>query len=108
MCACTISVSAFKHLSQWSFLIGDQEIESEASEVSTKDGSVAVTKQGDVSDEEEIEVVEGEDQKDMREFLQSEEGRKWLQDNPDKKVASYGSSDDCETSPSLPSCSSGV
>ena len=37
-------------------------------------GLVAVTKQGDVSDEEEIEVVEGEDQKDMREFLQSEEG----------------------------------
>ena len=62
--------------------------------MSDKDGSVAVTKQGDVSDEEEIEVVEDEDQKDMREFLQSEEGRKWLQDNPDKKVRSYGSSDD--------------
>ena len=88
VCVCTIAVSAFKHLIQCSFLIGDQEIESEASEVSTKDGSVAVTKQGDVSDEEEIEVVEDENQKNMREFLQSEEGRKWLQDNPDKKVHS--------------------
>ena len=56
------------------------------SEVSSKDMSVVGTKQSDASDEEESELVVDEDQKDMREFLQSEEGAKWLQDNPDKKV----------------------
>ena len=43
-------------------------------------------KEGDVSEKEEIELVVDEDQKDMREFLQSEEGTKWLQANPDKKA----------------------
>ena len=70
---CTVRphLSAFKHqfilcnvLSPCTFFfISNQEIESKASEGSDKDGSVAVTKQGDVSDEEEIEVVEGEDQR---------------------------------------------
>ena len=47
---------------------------------------LATRKEGDASEEEEIELVVDEDQKDMREFLQSEEGTKWLQDNPDKKA----------------------
>ena len=65
--------------------VGEQEVESEAGEVSDEDMPVA-RKQGDASEEEEIEVVVDEDQKDMREFLQSEEGTKWLRDNPDKKA----------------------
>ena len=47
---------------------------------------LATRKEGDASEEEEIELVVDEDQKDMREFLQSEEGTKWLRDNPDKKA----------------------
>ena len=66
--------------------VGEEELESEASEVSSKDTSVVGAKPGDASEEEDIEVVVDKDQKDMREFLQSEEGAKWLQDNPDKKV----------------------
>ena len=45
-------------------------------------------KEDDASEEEEIELVVDEDQKDMREFLQSEEGTKWLRDSPDKKACS--------------------
>jgi len=60
--------------------VGEQEVESEAGEVSDEDMHVA-RKQGDASEEEEIELVVDEDQKDMREFLQSEEGTKWLQDS---------------------------
>ena len=63
----------------------EQEVESETGEVSDEDMHVA-RKQGDASEEEEIELVVDEDQRDMREFLQSEEGTKWLQDNPDKKA----------------------
>ena len=60
--------------------VGEQEVESEAGEVSDEDVLVA-GKQGDASEEEEIELVVDEDQKDMREFLQSKEGTKWLQDS---------------------------
>ena len=65
--------------------VGEQEVESEAGEVSDED-MLVTGKEGDASEEEEIELVVDEDQKDMREFLQSEEGTKWLQDNPDKKA----------------------
>ena len=72
--------------------MGEEELESEASEVSSEDMSVVGAKGGDASEEEDIEVVVDKDQKDMREFLQSEEGAKWLQDNPDKKVCTYAAS----------------
>lgn len=67
--------------------VGEHEVESEVGEVSDEDVLVA-GKEDDASEEEEIELVMDEDQKDMREFLQSEKGAKWLQDNPDKKVCS--------------------
>ena len=51
----------------------EQEVESEAGEASDEDMLVA-GKEGDASEEEEIELVVDEDQKYMREFLQSEEG----------------------------------
>ena len=31
-------------------------------------------------------MVEDKEDKNMKEFLQSEEGIKWLEENPDKKV----------------------
>ena len=80
----------FKHLIVLlTVSVGEEELESEASEVSSEDMSVVGAKPGDASEEEDIEVVVDKDQKDMREFLQSEEGAKWLQDNPGKKVRTY-------------------
>ena len=60
--------------------VGEQEVENEAGEVGDEDVLVA-GKQGDASAEEGIELVVDEHQKDMREFLQSKEGTKWLQDS---------------------------
>ena len=70
----------------------EQEVEGEAGEVSDEDMLVA-GKEGDASEEEEIELVVDEDQKDMGEFLQSEEGQKGCGTTLTRRhTASYNSS----------------
>lgn len=69
----------------------DIEIESKASEVGNMDVPILVTKEDDISEEGDI-LVAADEERNMKEFLQSEEGTKWLLENPDKKVTSDRSS----------------